>query len=245
MEEKGAAPLAVCPHCGFEIRKEAKFCPQCGGKLRIASQCPRCEAKVEKGEKFCSNCGKDLSSEEPVTPTPRVTTPTPPLSLKRPAGITIMSILWFIGGLYNTLVGLSILASDIDTMSLLVQGYQFSDQAANTYVSWAIPLEALISLVVIMLGLTQFFTIYGFLRGRSWSYSLGIAIPIVAIITSWLHMFLQLSAPQSMDISVSFLLPLASLVGAIIYITYLRRAHVKKWLRVGTEMRVEEVPRAI
>lgn len=150
-----------------------------------------------------------------------------------------MSILWFVGGLYNTLVGLSILASDIDAMSLLVQGYRFSDQAANTYVSWAIPLEALISIVVIMLGLTQFFTIYGFLRGRSWSYSLGIGIPIVAIITSWLHLFVQLGAPQSMDVSVNFLLPFANLVGAIVYITYLRRAHVKKWLRIGTETRSE------
>ena len=85
--------------------------------------------------------------------------------------------------------------------------------------------------VVILLGILQFAIVYGFWNRKSWSYKPGLAIPIVAIITNWSLMFLMLTAPSG------YLLfdptgSVASLISGVIYISYLRKPHVKKWLRV-------------
>lgn len=185
MEEKDTAQSTICPHCGYEIREEVKFCPQCGEKLTVVNYCPQCGGKAEKGERYCSNCGKDLSRKKPIAPTTMAVTPTLQPIPKRPAGITIVCVLWVLGGLWNFFVGLNNLSADFDVMMDLRRGHYFTDQAVNAWASWAIPIEAVLMLIVMVLGIMQFATIYGFWNRRNWSYKYGIAIPIVAIIINW------------------------------------------------------------
>ncbi|NNK84104.1 MAG: AAA family ATPase, partial [Desulfobacterales bacterium] len=47
------------PKCQFDNRKEAKFCKDCGTKLKFV--CPKCGAKFTPPSKFCDECGYNLS----------------------------------------------------------------------------------------------------------------------------------------------------------------------------------------
>lgn len=49
---------ASCPNCGAALASNAKFCPECGAKLKDASICVHCGAKLTPGAKFCSECGE-------------------------------------------------------------------------------------------------------------------------------------------------------------------------------------------
>ncbi|HOO22861.1 MAG TPA: SPFH domain-containing protein [Clostridia bacterium] len=58
-----AAEKAACPHCGKEVVKGAKFCPECGKPL--AETCPECGAEVAEGARFCPECGQKLTKTCP------------------------------------------------------------------------------------------------------------------------------------------------------------------------------------
>ena len=50
---------ATCPNCEAPLASNAKFCPECGTKLKNAvRRCPHCEAKLPPGAKFCPECGE-------------------------------------------------------------------------------------------------------------------------------------------------------------------------------------------
>lgn len=48
-----------CPKCGKNVKKNSKFCPDCGEMLKNA--CPHCGATLTAGAKFCADCGKKLT----------------------------------------------------------------------------------------------------------------------------------------------------------------------------------------
>ncbi|MFA5019696.1 MAG: zinc ribbon domain-containing protein [Candidatus Pacearchaeota archaeon] len=49
-----------CVKCGRGGDPEQKFCPQCGGKMKVPlTNCPGCKVSIGD-EKFCTNCGKNL-----------------------------------------------------------------------------------------------------------------------------------------------------------------------------------------
>ena len=52
------AGMISCPKCGAEIKATAKFCPECGEKIQ--KSCPKCGAEVKSGAKFCPECGEKL-----------------------------------------------------------------------------------------------------------------------------------------------------------------------------------------
>ena len=60
-----------CPKCHFDNRWEAKFCEECGAKLRLV--CPRCACEIPMGRRFCGECGQALLHAswmvEGITPT--------------------------------------------------------------------------------------------------------------------------------------------------------------------------------
>jgi len=232
-EEKIATQSVTCPHCGLEIKKEAQFCPQCGQGLADVSKCPECKKIVEKGERYCSNCGKDLSGTKPTSQPAASVAGTPPPKPNRPTGITIMCILWLLGGLYNFFNGLYGFGTDLDILISWSQGYHYADPAVNAWASWAIPTETILMFIGLVLGIMQFATIYGFWNRKDWSYRTGITVPIVTVIVSWLHMFLILGAPQLLDPTPNYVLPFTNIGFALVYIAYLRQVHVKKWLRVS------------
>lgn len=52
-----------CENCHAKIKKNAKFCPECGNKVEIkkSSFCTECGSPIEPGVKFCSNCGNKVN----------------------------------------------------------------------------------------------------------------------------------------------------------------------------------------
>jgi len=50
--------VASCPNCGAPQATNAKFCPECGTKIKTAETCSKCGAKLTAGAKFCPECGE-------------------------------------------------------------------------------------------------------------------------------------------------------------------------------------------
>lgn len=48
---------ATCPECEAPLASNAKFCPECGAKLKSSNHCVECGAKLTPGAKFCPECG--------------------------------------------------------------------------------------------------------------------------------------------------------------------------------------------
>jgi class 3 adenylate cyclase len=65
-----------CSGCGLENRQGAKFCNECGARLKPA--CPKCGSKNRPEAKFCDECGQKLIEREE----------TPPLDRGRPLSYT-------------------------------------------------------------------------------------------------------------------------------------------------------------
>jgi class 3 adenylate cyclase/tetratricopeptide (TPR) repeat protein len=57
-----------CPNCGQENGAGAKFCSECGTKLRAV--CPQCGAEPPPGAKFCPDCGAALDAPPPAAAVP-------------------------------------------------------------------------------------------------------------------------------------------------------------------------------
>ena len=51
---------ASCPECEAPLQSNAKFCPECGARLKAKTECPSCGEKLTPGAKFCSECGQKL-----------------------------------------------------------------------------------------------------------------------------------------------------------------------------------------
>ena len=50
-----------CEKCGRGGDNGQKFCPQCGGEMKIPlTNCPGCQAPIGDTEKFCTQCGNEL-----------------------------------------------------------------------------------------------------------------------------------------------------------------------------------------
>ncbi|NPV86186.1 MAG: zinc ribbon domain-containing protein [Anaerolineae bacterium] len=52
---------ATCPQCEAPLDTNAKFCPNCGAKLKVETTCVKCGAKLLPGAKFCAECGNKVS----------------------------------------------------------------------------------------------------------------------------------------------------------------------------------------
>jgi predicted amidophosphoribosyltransferase len=48
---------ATCPQCEAPLAPNAKFCPECGTKIKGERHCTECGAKLADGAKFCAECG--------------------------------------------------------------------------------------------------------------------------------------------------------------------------------------------
>jgi uncharacterized OB-fold protein len=59
-EEWKETVRATCPNCGAPQATNAKFCPECGAKLKGAAHCSQCGANLLPGAKFCAECGAKM-----------------------------------------------------------------------------------------------------------------------------------------------------------------------------------------
>jgi membrane protease subunit (stomatin/prohibitin family) len=57
----------TCIHCGANIAKNFKYCPQCGKENRESiKECPKCHNIVAFQAKFCPDCGTELFDKDKV-----------------------------------------------------------------------------------------------------------------------------------------------------------------------------------
>jgi formylglycine-generating enzyme required for sulfatase activity/predicted Ser/Thr protein kinase len=54
--------LGVCPECGYDNPREARYCESCGAGLQ--RECPRCSREVGARVIFCRHCGTNLEEAE-------------------------------------------------------------------------------------------------------------------------------------------------------------------------------------
>ena len=65
-----------CPHCQHAHRPEARYCEECGARLRAS--CPACGQEVAPTAKFCPECGTGLAGPRPsAAPLGQVAPPPP------------------------------------------------------------------------------------------------------------------------------------------------------------------------
>ena len=58
------APEAfLCPGCSQPVRKEAKFCSQCGQQLLIFRKCSGCAENLPPDARFCIRCGRPVDQK--------------------------------------------------------------------------------------------------------------------------------------------------------------------------------------
>ncbi|HQP32241.1 MAG TPA: zinc ribbon domain-containing protein [Deltaproteobacteria bacterium] len=48
---------ATCPSCNSPLENNAKFCTECGAKIKAEAHCTQCGAKLAPNAKFCGECG--------------------------------------------------------------------------------------------------------------------------------------------------------------------------------------------
>ena len=60
-----AAPLIICPKCHAYVPATAKFCPECGTRLKRPVSatiiCPKCARFIPASSRFCPECGIQLA----------------------------------------------------------------------------------------------------------------------------------------------------------------------------------------
>ena len=149
---------------------------------------------------------------------------------KRPVGLTIISVVWLIFGLFNIYSAFQTINVDIENLPYL-SGYGVPE-----WFNVAIPVEMVLSIVALCLGLLQVVTVFGLLKGKKYSYKLGLGIPIALPIINILFVALYVSAPAGVDLSFNSSI-YGGLIGggifwAIIYWQYLRKPHVKAYLGI-------------
>ncbi|TAL15684.1 SPFH domain-containing protein [bacterium] len=61
--EKGRAEnMSVCPDCGGEVSRDARFCCHCGSQIVVLKKCAECGKNISPRAKFCPACGVPAST---------------------------------------------------------------------------------------------------------------------------------------------------------------------------------------
>lgn len=53
-----------CNECGSVVNESAKFCPECGARVKREMFCLKCGERLAEGQKFCSQCGTAVEGIE-------------------------------------------------------------------------------------------------------------------------------------------------------------------------------------
>jgi len=133
--------------------------------------------------------------------------------MKRPLGLTVISILWLLGGFWNLYAGITTISSDVELLPYL------SSPSLPAWFQLAMPAEIIIYSLLLVFALVQLMTIYGLWTGRSWSYKLALLIPLAMAILTWADFVIVATAPPALGISISSYID-PSVIGAVWVIGY-------------------------
>ena len=114
-------------------------------------------------------------------------------TVKRPGPITITAILWLLLGIYNLYVSFQGISSDLGAWDLL------SDPYIHEWVKMAIPTELALNSVVLIAALFQLMVVPGLLTGKSWSYPIALAVPLIIAVINLVFGALSASAPAEIS----------------------------------------------
>lgn len=204
------------------MTNEEKVCPKCGKPMSLVAAgwyCTQDDFLIDRVT------GKPVVEPEYLLERP---TEERVERLKRPLGLTVISILWLLGGIFNLYTSSQVIGTDLEALPFL------SFPTVPEWVRFALPIDLAIGVLSFFLGLVQLFTIYGLWTGKSWSYKLALAIPILIVFTWISAVGLYASAPAEYGLltSVEWGGLLASVFYASVYWVYLRKRHVKEYLGI-------------
>ena len=151
---------------------------------------------------------------------------------KRPAGLTAIAILWFVGALLNILNSLLVLNQGVAALPYL------SNSGLHSWFSFGVPIEMVLSGIVLALGLVQIVTVFGLWTGKKYSYKLALAVPVVHVVLNVCFVALYATAPAELGlISHVWVLSVFGLAVGLAFLVviwwYLRKPHVKAFLGVA------------
>lgn len=179
-------------------------------------KCSYCGVESPDDSDFCGNCGHALKKEQ--------------VKMKRPLGLTVIAVFWVFGGILNLLGSFSLIISDFQVLPLL------SSSLIHNWFRFGVLAELGISLLVLVLSLTQLATCYGLWVGKPWAWKTAFFVAILLVVSNASLFLLYASAPTELGIDATFagvFVPW-SIVWAVIICSYLRKPHVKQYLQIGT-----------
>lgn len=143
--------LTTCPNCGNEIREDFSFCPFCETPLKPF--CPSCKRELEPGYVRCPYCGFRLGSE----------TPAKTLYVKkgRSRFLSLIILLSIMSGIVDVIQG-----ANESTYQYANYVYQGPIPSTARYLALA---QIPIGVLVLLLGISQFFIFYGLVYGKAFS----------------------------------------------------------------------------
>ncbi len=164
--------------------------------------CSNCGLEIKEGNAFCSNCGQTVAItnvQKPNYQASRITDRTK----ERPTGIAILAVLQALGGLASLAGGI---------LGLIGAAFLggFYPQGVPGFVSGFV---GIFGIFMIILAIVNFVVVYGFWTGQGWSWTIGIVVAAISIITN------LSSLPSS----------IFGLIINVAIIYYLTRPYVKKF----------------
>ena len=140
--------------------------------------------------------------------------------VKRPAGISILTVLEGFDGVYSLMSGIPMA---LGLYFIFTQGTAtIPPESGEISMNFFLTILALLIFAIIFSATTKFVISYGFWKGKGWAWILGIIFPIIGIISS----FTIYEAFSESENLISFV---ASVIIGAIVILYLTRPHVKAY----------------
>ena len=163
--------------------------------------------------------------------------------LKRPRGLTIIVILWFLFGLISVYSGYQVAITDANLLPYL------SNPSIPAWLKFGLPAELALAAVTLCIGLLEFAMIPGLWMGKSYSYKIALAVPILVSILYVLRAGLYASAPAELGLGsdVSAVLDFAGIGVILLAVSwdYLRRTNVKRFLGVTKNDVMDQGPPSV
>lgn len=121
---------------------------------------------------------------------------------KRPDTITLISIFWTLTGIIYVNQAIQALTFNIPLLSQLPDLYDLSadvwldlSMESRDWLSFGLPVEIILNLLILVLGLVTLIIVFGLFTGKSWSYKPALAIPVFSFVLSVIASVFYSSAP--------------------------------------------------
>ena len=170
--------------------------------------------------------------------------------IPRPAGISIIAVLWSLAGLvniYNAAVNLSADSALYPLPSTSQLGLNSSQIDSINWLQANIPTDMGLHTIGLFLGFAELLVVYGLWTGKSWSYR-GAFIVLLVSVFDWVSTaVLYSSAPSLLNLGGGSVViyAVASIAWLPVYVVYFRSERVKTFLGVGGTTNVVGSPPSI